>query len=181
MPGTRERILEAACNLVADEGAQRLTLESVAERAGVSKGGLLYHFPGKQALLTAMVAELVEDFERRRLQALAGFGADPAAELKAYVIANDSDSVRDRRLAQGLAATLVNQPALLTPISASMRHCVDQATQGASDPALALLVCIASDGQYVMEALGLMELRAEEREALRARLLELAAQTRARH
>ena len=36
-------------------GAVHLTLDAVAERAGVSKGGLLYHFPSKESLLQAMV------------------------------------------------------------------------------------------------------------------------------
>src|SRR5687767_14471935 len=45
----RERILEAAERVVGDVGAARMTLEGVAQAAGVSKGGLLYHFPTKEA------------------------------------------------------------------------------------------------------------------------------------
>ncbi len=40
-------ILDAASRVVLDKGASALTLESVAEQAGISKGGLLYHFPTK--------------------------------------------------------------------------------------------------------------------------------------
>lgn len=179
MAGTRERLLEAAREVVADAGAQHLTLEAVADRAGVSKGGLLYHFPSKEALLAAMVTELMDDFEARRQRALCELGADPAAALKAYVIANDSDSARERQLAQGLAASLVNQPELLAPVCSSMREHVDQAVRDAADPALAMLICLASDGQYVIEALGLLRLSPEERAAVRKRLLRLAEQSRA--
>ena len=42
---TRKSILEAASRVTAREGALNLTLEAVAKEAGVSKGGLLYHFP----------------------------------------------------------------------------------------------------------------------------------------
>ena len=45
----RDRILEAAERVVAEVGAARLTLDVVAQAAGVSKGGLLYHFPSKRA------------------------------------------------------------------------------------------------------------------------------------
>src|SRR5262245_16643152 len=41
----RDRIVEAAERVVTDIGAARLTLDGVAQAAGVSKGGLLYHFP----------------------------------------------------------------------------------------------------------------------------------------
>jgi AcrR family transcriptional regulator len=44
---TRENILRAANLVVVEEGVSRMTLEAVAREAGVSKGGLLYHFPSK--------------------------------------------------------------------------------------------------------------------------------------
>ncbi|MBQ0819063.1 helix-turn-helix transcriptional regulator, partial [Microvirga sp. HBU67558] len=52
---SRERILDAAAELVSEIGSGRLTLDTVAERAGLSKGGLLYNFPTKDALLQGMV------------------------------------------------------------------------------------------------------------------------------
>lgn len=54
-PSSRERILDAASELVRELGAARLTLDAVAERAKLSKGGLLYNFPNKDALLLAML------------------------------------------------------------------------------------------------------------------------------
>ncbi|MBN8999427.1 MAG: helix-turn-helix transcriptional regulator, partial [Rhizobiales bacterium] len=51
----RERILDAAVNVAHEVGPAHLSLDAVAERAGVSKGGLLYHFPTKQDLLKALV------------------------------------------------------------------------------------------------------------------------------
>ena len=40
-------------------GAGKLTLDAVAERAGLSKGGLLYNFPTKDALLQAMIQRMM--------------------------------------------------------------------------------------------------------------------------
>jgi AcrR family transcriptional regulator len=40
-----------------------VTLEAVAAEAGVSKGGLLYHFPTKDALLEALVQDWLDRFE----------------------------------------------------------------------------------------------------------------------
>ncbi|MCX5496899.1 helix-turn-helix domain containing protein, partial [Kaistia dalseonensis] len=48
-------MLEAAALVAQDIGPGHLSLEAVAERAGISKGGLLYHFPTKQALLSGLV------------------------------------------------------------------------------------------------------------------------------
>lgn len=54
-PSQRESVLDAAEAVVLADGAAHLTLDAVAERAGLSKGGLLYHFPTKELLLQAMV------------------------------------------------------------------------------------------------------------------------------
>ena len=50
--------------MVAGDGVARLTLDAVAREADVSKGGLLYHFPNKDALISAMVLRWVDGFER---------------------------------------------------------------------------------------------------------------------
>jgi AcrR family transcriptional regulator len=51
--------------LVADQGASSLTLDAVAQAAGVSKGGLLYHYPNKDALLAAMIERHCDDLDER--------------------------------------------------------------------------------------------------------------------
>ena len=45
---TQKAILDAANRIVIGQGVERLTLEQVAAEAGMSKGGLLYHFPRKK-------------------------------------------------------------------------------------------------------------------------------------
>ncbi|WP_371362004.1 hypothetical protein SRRS_32680 [Sporomusa rhizae] len=47
---TKEQILRAAAEIINVEGVFSLTLEAVAKKAGISKGGLLYHFPTKDDL-----------------------------------------------------------------------------------------------------------------------------------
>lgn len=56
--GTRERIVNALQDLLIKQGTAAVTLEAVAAEAGVSKGGLLYHFHSKQALLIGLVERL---------------------------------------------------------------------------------------------------------------------------
>ena len=59
----RDRLLDAAERVVVESGATHLTLDAVAKSAGVSKGGLLYHFPSKEALLEGMLARHFEDID----------------------------------------------------------------------------------------------------------------------
>ena len=48
---TRENIFNAANNIIRENGLEGFTLDAVAKKANVSKGGLLYHFPSKNALI----------------------------------------------------------------------------------------------------------------------------------
>ena len=57
---TRHKILETAVAIVDTNGAAHLTIDAVAAHAGLSKGGVLYHFPSKRALLEAMLALLMD-------------------------------------------------------------------------------------------------------------------------
>ena len=54
---TRERILQAAIEVIQTDGAANLTLDRVALAAGVSKGGFLYHFGSKDALMAGLLDE----------------------------------------------------------------------------------------------------------------------------
>ena len=52
---TRAKILDAAEDLILESGSSGLVLDEVARRAGVSKGGLLYHFGSKAELVSGLI------------------------------------------------------------------------------------------------------------------------------
>jgi AcrR family transcriptional regulator len=58
---TRARIRVAAAKVIERDGAGHLTLEKVAAEADLSKGGLLYHYPSKDALLQGLLDHLLEN------------------------------------------------------------------------------------------------------------------------
>src|SRR5690625_5233185 len=55
-------VLEAASKVILDEGVSRFTLDTVAQKANVSKGGLLYHYATKDDLIKAMNSHVIESF-----------------------------------------------------------------------------------------------------------------------
>ncbi len=52
---SREKILDSAVQVAIRDGILAMTLDAVAREAGVSKGGLLYHFRTKDELITSML------------------------------------------------------------------------------------------------------------------------------
>jgi len=59
----RTAILDAAIRVVERSGITAVTLESVAAEAGLTKGGLMYHFPTRDALLGGIQRHLAELWE----------------------------------------------------------------------------------------------------------------------
>src|SRR6478609_11926938 len=104
---TRNKLLDAAAVVVKRDGAQALTLDAVAAQAGVSKGGLLYHFKSKRELIEAMVARWLTEFQRD-IDA-----ADPHF-VRGYVKASDPAGMQTDEL--GMLAALIADPALLATV-----------------------------------------------------------------
>ena len=69
---TRRRILDAAVASLIKEGTAATTTVAVQERAGVSRGALLHHFPTHAELLAATIDELVRRNEEAAHRASAG-------------------------------------------------------------------------------------------------------------
>ena len=61
-PSRRTALLDAALTVVRRDGAAALTLDAVAAEAGVSKGGVLYHFGSKRALIDGLLERWLDEF-----------------------------------------------------------------------------------------------------------------------
>ncbi|GHG14383.1 TetR/AcrR family transcriptional regulator [Streptomyces albogriseolus] len=57
---TREKILQAAAEMLAEDMAAKLSVRAVAARAGVSVGSLRFHFPTQRALQDSLLARIYE-------------------------------------------------------------------------------------------------------------------------
>lgn len=77
---TRDRIVQAARELVIERGYDGVSTADVQRRAGLSRGGLYHHFSGKDELMAA-VLEAVEIDLTRRLAAVVADAPDPFAAL----------------------------------------------------------------------------------------------------
>lgn len=176
--GTRRRLLEAAERLVLREGSGRLTLDAVAREAGVSKGGLLYHFPSKESLVSEMVEHLaVERFERELDRRIEGSGPGEGNWVRAYVEATFEPEDQDRNLAvqSGLFAAVANDPSLLDPLRERYNALQHRAENDGVDPALATVARLASDGLWFLELFDIPAVEGELREEVLQRLREIAA------
>jgi AcrR family transcriptional regulator len=154
--------LDAAEAVVVEEGAGRLTLDAVAARAGVSKGGLLYNFSTKEALLEAMIGRLCQRFEEAHALTQARLSEGSAAPLKAYLsVSLDREPGWDH-VASALLAAIANNIDLLEPMREHYRRWLPQLAVRSAFPRDAA-VWLAAEGLWLLELLGLSPLNQKQR------------------
>ncbi|KSB87772.1 hypothetical protein AS593_17850 [Caulobacter vibrioides] len=167
----RRALLEAAVALAEEQGLGGITVQAVADRAGVTKGGLFHHFGSKQALIDAvfdfMLEQMEETLDRLMAQDEGGYGAF----TRAYVIS--TFECCDMALSgQALTISMVPAPALRRrwrPWTAArlIRHADTD-----SNPRLHV-VRLAADGYWFARVLHDGDPGSETPEALQARLIAM--------
>ena len=61
----RKQLLDAAAEVAVERGLGSLTLDLVAQKAGVSKGGLIHHFPNRKALVEGLFHSIMDECQSR--------------------------------------------------------------------------------------------------------------------
>ena len=115
-----DKILDAAVAVVARDGIANLTLDAVAAQAGLSKGGLLHHYPSKDRLVEAMVQRTAEEWRTSIGEAYETAAPGPgrmARALMGHCLSDThcwTDELRLRSAA--VFAALAQNPALIAPM-----------------------------------------------------------------
>lgn len=148
--------------MIRRDGAQALTLDAVAAQAGVSKGGLLYHFKSKRELLDGLVLRWLDEFQDDIDAAGAGF-------LEGYVRASDGAKAEE----SGLLAALVADPDVLAVVRERYATWQDRVVREGGDPVEATVARLAADGLWLADLLGMAPPQGALRKQVLARLLEL--------
>lgn len=177
-PGTRDRILDALETLLLERGATQMTLDNVAAAAGVSKGGLLYHFKSKDALLVGLVHRLGE---RARAQ-LDETRASGTSIAEWYLQTPDPTTQADAvelALYRSLLATMRTIDAsgsepdeVQLALDGVMTAWSDGLDAEVDDPVRADIIRLVGDGVYLRALLGLPQIEPARYRAVVDRLLE---------
>lgn len=173
---TRLAIIAAANEVVHDSGPVALTLAEAAHRAGVSKGGLLYHFASKDDLIAGMIEHALETFEQDVEAQARSEPIGPGQWLRSFVKVTVAARPEHAPSLSILAAAAVN-PELLEPVSRYFERWHARAIADGCDPDVATIVRLASDGLWFADIFTTVSPQGAERARLLNRLLELIDHT----
>lgn len=173
-PSSKEAILDAAEAVVIESGASHMTLDAVAQRSGVSKGGLIYHFPAKEALLEAMILRWMERFDQRREAVRQELPEGRANELAVEIRALQGNTEQEHRLSAALLAVTANQPELTSKIRGEMRERFTNRILSRGDFARSSILFFAALGLHFHDLLNLSLLDSAQRAEVFEELVRLA-------
>ncbi|MBI1308455.1 MAG: TetR family transcriptional regulator [Proteobacteria bacterium] len=171
-PSNREQILDAAEKVAVDSGAAHLTLDAVAAAAKVSKGGLLYHFKDKDAMLAALVERYMVRCNDKRMEDFHAMGGDASAQLKSQITTICDDKGMPRGLHQTLLIACANTPAMMDPLRKVAQLNMDNIRKNFKHPEQALTLLLAAHGLRFLDLLQFQPFSVEERKTVMRYLLD---------
>jgi AcrR family transcriptional regulator len=149
----RSQILDAAVTLVATAGVDALTFDRLAEATGISKGGILYHFPTKHDLLLNLVAESAVRFEALWDTIAARDpvvpGRQARAYLDAYVAITRASAATNINVA--LLAAAASDPTVMKPYVEAYERWQERLANDGIDEATATVLRLVSDGLWATD------------------------------
>ena len=147
-------------------GAKALTLDLVAAEAGISKGGLTYTFPSKEALLSALLDRDVQRFRTRLEDMPSSQHSEPYPELQSFITAcRDGGKSAERKVGPILSA-LMNAPGSLKSTRAFLKWMLAKFSVDTDSGRRARIVFFATQGLYLLQGFKLLAPPEVERSAL---------------
>jgi AcrR family transcriptional regulator len=138
-----DRLLTAAAAAFAEHGADDVSLEEIARRAGVGIGTLYRHFPARQALLEAVYQDQVDGLDIFAAKLLTA--ESPGAALADWMRAFIAFGRTKRSMSSALVAAIGKDSELISTCGKILRDRTDQILRRAQDAGEARLDVQAAD------------------------------------
>ncbi len=164
----RAALLEATAEMIVEKGLNALTLDAVAERAGVSKGGLIHHFASKQILLEELNREILGEYGKFIDDYIA---ADPEPRgrfIRAYIRSffTPLKYPATSKLFKAFALEMSHDEAIHKLCADWYWAILEKHGEQEHQPLKAQMLQFAADGLWMEECTGLISVSPAEREAI---------------
>lgn len=171
----QDKMLNAAAMVIMEGGITNFTLEQVAKKAEVSKGGLLYYFPNKDALIKGLVDNYINNFGNS-LRAKAQQIDNPTEYdwLKLYTTETFElpQDPLEPNLMYGLIAAVALNHDLLLPLKQDTLELNDIISK-LKDPVIGTIIQLVCEGLAYDELFEIRTFNADLRQKVFDRLIQL--------
>ncbi|MFH1914377.1 MAG: TetR/AcrR family transcriptional regulator [Pseudomonadota bacterium] len=173
----RRAILDCAARICVERGLAALTIQSVADMAGVTKGGVFHHFASKQALMEAVFFDLLGQMGREIDRVIADDSAAHGRFTRAYLATVfRAEAFASTNVCAALSIAMLTEPGLRALWWQWLNDRLEKhaATDGTTTLAM---VRLAADGVWLAELMLPEGGRIDNRDAIHARLVSMTGET----
>lgn len=164
----REKLLDAAEDIVIHQGAAALTIDAVAKAMGISKGGVQYCFGNKDALIDAMFERWGQSYDEIFNQVIEQ-DKSPEGQVLAHMQATHQHDKIAMAKGASLMASLLQTPEYLE----STRERIANLDTSTEKGKLARMVFLATEGAFMLRYMGLMEIDDNEWQSIFSDMISL--------
>jgi AcrR family transcriptional regulator len=185
---TKDKICDAAIQITVRDGLLAMTLDAVAKEAGISKGGVMYHFPSKDELVRGVLDYFSQKCETMLMRRVVD---DPEPRLRwarcmldcMFPDSPDSDADDENgqmssevlsRFFMAMLTGAVTCPAAMQPLRQLATRMRNRFMSDPKDGMEQILVWLAIDGLFLWQFMGIIDsddpMIAQVGESLRARI-----------
>lgn len=155
-----DTLLDASEAVVARQGIANLTLDAVAAEVGMSKGGVLHHFPTKDRLVEAMVVRSAEAWRATFTHAYELMPAGPGRMARAlfhHCLSDAKGWTRElQRSSSACFAAYAQNPKLIAPMRDVYSDLHERLANDGLPPGVGEAVGAAINGLWLYFVLGLV-------------------------
>ena len=167
------QILDAAMRVLDAADGGDITYDAVAREAGLTKAGLMYHFPSKDAMMIAIIEHVIGRWQHELQDAL-GIPLEESTleqRVRAFVQFTGTGGATPGEFA--VFSEAVRRPGLSAPWLDYLQTWFAVDGGDLPDATPLLLVWLAANGLWIAESTGILTLDDTRREALVAALLAI--------
>ena len=159
----KDKLLDAAEAVVVRQGIGNLTLDAVAAEAGMSKGGLLHHFPSKDLLIEAMVQRSADNWRNCYMERYRNTPEGPGRMSRALLshCLSEGWSEQVRQGSSAVFSALAQNPSLIQPMREAYNDLNQLIKKDGLPPGVGEMIAAAIDGLWLYWVLGLAKVEKE--------------------
>lgn len=158
----REHVLDAAEGIILESGGRLFTLDAVAERAGISKGGLVYTFSSKDGLIYAALEREITRFQEASRQRLLTTPAGPIELVLAHLEEALGEEDSSTQMTAFLITALVHAPGMLEPVRRLYTSLLAPLRSASDEFAEVRQALLAVEGVFLLRGLGFADISSNE-------------------
>ncbi|SFC06620.1 transcriptional regulator, TetR family [Marinospirillum celere] len=167
-------ILDAAQRVAVAKGANKVSLDSVAKEAGLTKGGVLYNFPSKDALISGLLLRLLKAYGPLIDESVEQLEGQAHPHLRSVFRVISQLQELDHNIPMAILAAAAENLELLQPLRDEMAQRYQRIQAEAPSGDAAALLWAAGEGLMLLDMLKLLPFGAEEKTRLLEKLDEKA-------